>query len=297
MLSWDSINKRARRASDEAPAPVPPARDMMLEVAIAHEQIDLLYQPVIDMQTGRLAGAEALARCGVVRDAESLFARANSALLGERLSRLIQRKALGCAAVWEGPLKGLDISINLLPADISRPGYDRWLLDEIDAAAVDPKRITLEITESALLADRESVAVRLSALRQAGLRIAVDDFGTGYASLDYLTALPLDMLKIDRGLVANIVDGERDRIVVKALLRLAGELGLKIVVEGVETEGQLALLKEWGCDRYQGFLGSIPLTHEELMRFAACGAVSTPPLSSLPLSPPARGRAKAEAPR
>ena len=265
MLSWGSINKRARRASDEAPAPVPPARDMMLEVAIAHEQIDLLYQPVIDVQTGRLAGAEALARCGVVRDAESLFARANSAFLGERLSRLIQRKALGCAAVWEGPLKGLDISINLLPADISRPGYDRWLLDEIDAAAVDPKRITLEITESALLADRESVAVRLSALRQAGLRIAVDDFGTGYASLDYLTALPLDMLKI--------------------------------VVEGVETEGQLALLKEWGCDRYQGFLGSIPLTHEELMRFAACGAVSTPPLSSLPLSPPARGRAKAEAPR
>ncbi|HEX5259590.1 MAG TPA: EAL domain-containing protein [Sphingomicrobium sp.] len=270
---------------------------MMLEVAIAHEQIDLVYQPVIDMQTERLVGAEALARCAVVRDAESLFARANSASLGERLSRLIQRKALGSAAVWEGPLKGLDISINLLPADISRPGYERWLLDEIQAAGIDPNRITLEITESALLADRESVAVRLSALRQAGLRIAVDDFGTGYASLDYLTALPLDMLKIDRGLIAHIVDGERDQIVVKALIRLARELGLRIVVEGVETGGQLALLKEWGCDRYQGFLGSAPLTHEEFMRFAAREAVPTQLPSSPPPPRPARGRAKAAAPR
>jgi EAL domain-containing protein (putative c-di-GMP-specific phosphodiesterase class I) len=181
----------------------------------------------------------------------------------------VQRKALSCAAVWEGPLRNVRISINLLPEDISRAGYERWLLDEIDILGIDPSRITLEITESALLSDHVSVAARLTKLREAGLRIAVDDFGTGYASLAYLTTLPLDMLKIDRGLVTEIVRREPDRIVVKALINLARELGLQVVAEGVESAEQLALLKDWGCGLYQGFWSSPPLTHQELTGFAS----------------------------
>ncbi|NUQ17508.1 MAG: EAL domain-containing protein [Sphingomonas sp.] len=269
MLKWDSINIWGRRASDGAPAPVSPIRDLMLEAVISHEQVNLVFQPLIDVRTGQIVGAEALARSTVARDAETLFERAHSARLGERLSRVIQRKALRCAAVWEGPLKGLEVSMNLLPADISRSGYEDWLLDEIEAAAIDPARVTLEITENALLADRESVAARLARLREAGLRIAVDDLGTGYSSLNYLTTLPLDMVKIDRGLVAHIVERDRDRIVARTLIRLARELGLAVVVEGVETPDQLALVKDWGCDLYQGFVGSAPLSHEELTRFAS----------------------------
>lgn len=269
MLGWGSISEWGRRASDVgATPPVSPTRDMLLEAAIAHEQVDLVFQPIIEAGSGLITGAEALARCAIARDAETLFARAASAALGERLSRLVQRKALRCAAVWEGPLKGLRISINLLPADISREGYERWLLDEIHAAGIDPARITLEITESALLADRESVARRLATLRDAGLMIAVDDFGTGYASLAYLTSLPLDMLKIDRGLIADVVGDGRAQIVVKALISLARELGLIVVVEGVETRPQLTLLRKWGCDLYQGFFGSPPLTHDQLAQFA-----------------------------
>ena len=269
MLKWDSFNIWGRRASDGARTPAAPVRDLMLEAVISHEQVNLLFQPLIDARTGQMVGAEALARSTVARDAETLFERALSARLGERLSRVVQRKALRCAAVWEGALKGLKISINLLPADISRPGYEDWLLDEIDAAAIDPARVTLEITESALLADRESVAERLGKLRDRGLRIAVDDLGTGYSSLNYLTTLPLDMVKIDRGLVAHIVDRERDRIVARTLIRLARELGLQVVVEGVETADQLALIQDWGCDLYQGFIGAAPLSHEELTRFAS----------------------------
>ena len=270
MLRWESIAAWGRRASDVgATPPVSPVRDLMLEGTIAHEQVELLFQPIIDIATGRILGAEALARSAIASDAEALFARADAAALGERLSRLVQHKALCSAAVWEGPLRDLRVSINLLPADISRAGYERWLLDEVDAAGIDPRRITLEITESALLADRESVAARLATLRSAGLRIAVDDFGTGYASLAYLTSLPLDMLKVDRGLIAEITEREPDRIVVKALVGLARELGLKVVVEGVETADQLALLQEWGCDLYQGFLGAPPLTLDELTRYAA----------------------------
>jgi EAL domain-containing protein (putative c-di-GMP-specific phosphodiesterase class I) len=241
----------------------------MLEAAIAHEQIDVLFQPLIEPATGRIVGAEALARSVIVPGAEQLFARASAGGLAERLSRLVQRKALRSAAAWEAPLNQLSLSINVLPADLSRPGYELWLLDEIETAGIDPRRITAEITESALLVDQEAVAERLHCLRDAGIRIAVDDFGTGYASLAYLISLPLDAIKIDRGLVADIVGGERDRIVVKALIHLARELDLKVVVEGIETTGQLALLAEWGCDLYQGFLGAGALTHEELTRFVA----------------------------
>lgn len=269
-MTWDNIGKWGRRASDGgAPAPATPRRDVMLEAAIAHEQIDVFFQPLIEPRTGRIVGAEALARSPVIAGGELLFSRANAGGLGERLSRLVQRKALRCAAAWEGPLKNLGLSINVLPADISRPGYESWLLDEIRVAGMDPRRVTAEITESALLVDQEAVAERLERLREAGIGIAVDDFGTGYASLAYLTSLPLDAIKIDRGLIADLVGGERDRIVVKALIHLARELELKIVVEGVETTGQLALLAEWDCDLYQGFLGAGPLTHEELGRFVA----------------------------
>ena len=270
MLTLDNIGKWGRRASDKgAPAPATPLRDLMLEAAIAHEQIDVFFQPLIEPCSGRIVGAEALARSPVIAGGDLLFARANAGGLGERLSRLVQRKALRSAAVWEGPLKNLGLSINVLPADISRPGYESWLLDEIRVAGINPRRVTAEITESALLIDQEAVAERLQRLREAGIGIAVDDFGTGYANLAYLTSLPLDSIKIDRGLVADLVGGERDRIVVKALIHLARELELKVVVEGVETTGQLALLAEWGCDLYQGFLGAGALTHEELARFVA----------------------------
>jgi len=277
MLNWDNIGKWGRRASDTGatPAPAKPTRDVMLEAAIAHEQVDVLYQPLIEPGSGRVVGAEALARSGVVADPQALFARAAAGGLDERLSRLVQRKALRSAAVWEGSLRQMGLSINLLPADLARAGYDSWLLDEISASGINPRRVTVEITESALLVDQEAVAARLSRLREAGIRIAVDDFGTGYASLAYLTTLPLDAIKIDRGLISDIVGGERDRIVVKAMIHLARELDLKIVVEGVETTGQLALLAEWGCDLYQGFLGAGPLTQEELGRFVAASNAET----------------------
>ncbi|MFL6759672.1 EAL domain-containing protein [Sphingomonas sp.] len=269
MLTWDNIGKWGRRASDTgATPPAAPRRDLLLEGAISHEQVDVLFQPLIEPITGRVMGAEALARSPIA-DGQLLFARASAGGLEERLSRLVQRKALRNAAAWEGPLKGLGLSINILPADISRDRYDDWLLDEINAAGIDPRRITAEITESVLLVDQEAVAERLTRLRDAGVRIAVDDFGTGYASLAYLTSLPLDAIKIDRGLVADLVGGERDRIVVRALIHLARELDLSVVVEGVETAAQLALIAEWGCDLYQGFLGAGALTHDELMRFVA----------------------------
>ena len=274
MLRWDSVFDWGRRASDRpVPAPAMHSPDPLLESIIAHEQVEVRYQPLMVPGTGRIVGVEALARTSIARSADALFARAAAARLDERLSRVVQRKALRCAAVWEGPLKDLSLSLNILPGEICRENYEQWLLDEIAAAGMEASRVTAEITENALLVDEGGVAERLQRLRDAGVRIAIDDFGTGYASLAYLTRLPLDVLKIDRGLIANVVTGERDRIVIKALIRLARELGLTVLVEGVESSEQLALLSEWGCDLYQGFVGAGALTQDELLRFVAAAQV------------------------
>lgn len=270
MVLW-ARKKTARQRGSDQPARRPAAlsRDKLLEAVIAHERIGLAFQPQIDPRTGLVVGAEALARWEGDLSPQQLFARAASAGLGERLSRLIQRKALRTAAAWEGPLRRLGLSINILPEDLVRPGYERWLLDEVEAAGISADRVTVEITESALLSDYDSIAEKLTRLREAGIAIAVDDFGTGYANMAYLANLPLDALKIDRSLVAGISSGVRDRIVVRAMIRLARELDLKVIVEGVESTRQLALLVEWGCDLYQGFVGSGPLDEFDLMRFVA----------------------------
>src|SRR5438067_11953774 len=148
MTTWVTVFEWGRRASDRATsAPAEPRSDRLLESVIAHEQIEVLYQPLIEPRTGRIVGAEALARSAMAASGEALFSRASAAGLDERLSRLVQRKALRCASVWEGPLKGLKISLNLLPQDLSRDGFDHWLFDEIDAAGIEPGRVVVGIIE------------------------------------------------------------------------------------------------------------------------------------------------------
>jgi EAL domain-containing protein (putative c-di-GMP-specific phosphodiesterase class I) len=268
MRGWLWPKLGGKRASDRGvPAPASFKRDRTLEDAIRRDRIELRFQPQIEPASGQIIGVEALARWSGADRPETLFARAEAAGLAERLSRAIQRKALRIASGWRGPLASLRLSINLLPRDLERPGYEQWLLGEIKAAGIEPDRVTAEIVESSLMANGPEIAGRLARLRAAGIRIAIDDFGTGYSSLAYLASLPLDAIKIDRAMIADIVGGSRDRIVVKAMIRLARELGLKVIVEGVENLAQLHLLEEWGCDLYQGFLGAGALDQAELMRF------------------------------
>ena len=269
MLKRDGVETRERN-EDRRESPAPRRRkDDLLAAVIAHQQIGVVFQPQIDPATGEVAGAEALARWDRVAGAEQLFARAAAAGLSEPLSRLVQFKALRAAAAWEGPLRRLRVSINLLPEDILQDNYVDWLIGQINSVGIDPKRVTIEITENALLSDLDAVAERLTRIRQEGIKVALDDFGTGYASLSYLGSLPLDALKIDRGLVARIGTSERDRIVVRSIFSLARDLGLTVIVEGVECTSQLVLLAEWGCDLYQGFLGAGALDELELSRFVA----------------------------
>ena len=255
MFSRLRSSARRRRASD-APIVHRPVRrrDRKLERLIAGEAIEVLFQPQFSVADGRVVGAEALARGS--GSADQLFSGAAECGLSERLSRVIQRQALRSAAKWTGPLSILNLSINVLAEDIGRDRYDDWLLGEAQAAGISTERITVEITESALIKDAEAVSKRLERLRDAGVSVAIDDFGTGYASLAYLSALPLDLIKIDRSLIADIAVSDRAQIVVRAMIKLAHDLGLDVLVEGVEHDTQLRLLKAWGCHYYQGFLGA-----------------------------------------
>ena len=258
-----------RRGSDQPAPPEPVRTDLALEALLAEDKVTLAFQPQISVATGEVIGVEALARDPGGMTPDTMFARAAAAALGERLSRAVQRKALQTMGKWTGPLSRLRLSLNLLPEDLARPGYERWLLDEIAAAGLRAEQVTAEITESSLIADPVAAAARLACLRAAGVRIAVDDFGTGYASLAWLTTLPLDMIKIDRGLITDLVGGRRAQIVVRALIALARELELQVLVEGVEDPDQLALLKAWNCDYYQGFLGAKAMAEDELAAFLA----------------------------
>ncbi|MCL6682461.1 EAL domain-containing protein [Sphingomonas alba] len=270
MSKQRATNKQ--RASDRLQKLVVRRRDPVLEDAIEQDRIAIHFQPQIEPATGRIVAVEALARWDGEPSASELFQRARRGGLKERLSRFAQRKALRMAGAWPAPLSDLRISINLLAEDLGRDGYDQWLLEEIALAGLAPDRVTVEITEDSLLADGRLIAERLGRLREAGIQIAVDDFGTGYANLAYLTSLPLDTLKIDRGLITDLAEEKRGRIVVRAMIDMARQLDLKVVVEGVETPEQLALIADWGCDLYQGFLGSGALAEQDLAELIQAAA-------------------------
>ena len=256
--------------NDDPLLPVGHDRDPELFDALTTREISIHYQPMIDLGTGRVVAAEALARWEETGPgAEALFTRARAARLQGPLSRTVQYDALERAATWEGALGDIGLSSNLLPEELLDRDFPESFLDMLADSGFPPERLTVELVETQHVSEHPKAAERLAALREKGIRIAIDDFGTGYSSLVYLTSLPIDTLKMDRSLVEQIVGGDKARIVMRAMLTLAQELGLRTVVEGVENAAQLDLLSEWGADLYQGFLGSGPLDEEALGRFVA----------------------------
>jgi EAL domain-containing protein (putative c-di-GMP-specific phosphodiesterase class I)/GGDEF domain-containing protein len=234
-----------------------------LRKGIERGEIGVLFQPQVAIATGQIIGVEALARWqhpqyGEI-GAEPLFTAAERAGLESLLSDHVQKRALTVAALWPQSLGKLRLSINVTAADVGRPGFADSLLGRIDASGFPRARLTIEITESGIMADLSEAARLLSELRTAGCRVAIDDFGTGYSSLAYLKALPLDYLKIDKKLSQDITGSHRDRIVVRGVIDMARSLGLSVVAEGVETESQLDMLAKEGCQYFQGFLCSGPI--------------------------------------
>lgn len=239
-----------------------------LRRALDQNQIDILFQPQVDIGSGEIIGAEALARwkhplLGEL-GAVPLFATAARSDFVVQLSTYVQQRALAVAAAWPAHMRDLRVSVNVTAADIARTNFVEDFLARVDDAGFPRDRLTVEVTESGLISDLGGAAELLARLRKAGLRVAIDDFGTGYSSLAYLKALPLDYLKIDKTLAADITGSTRDRIVVRGVIDMARSLGLQVITEGVETTAQLALLAREGCNLYQGYLCSPPVDSRSL---------------------------------
>lgn len=239
-----------------------------LRLALGRGEIGIMFQPQYAMADDHIVGVEALARWNHPHygplSAGALFAAAERSDYLLPLSTHIQTQALRIAANWPEALSHLRLSVNVTAIDIAQPDFLEHFLAQVDESGFPRARLTVEITESGLIEELEAAATLLARLRAEGLAVAIDDFGTGYSSLAYLKSLPLDYLKIDSGLAKDITGSPRDRIIVRGIIDLAQSLSLKIIAEGIESEQQLNLLAREGCDYYQGFLRSPPVSSEDL---------------------------------
>ncbi len=231
-----------------------------LREAIELGDIHVVYQPVIHLATGRVVSAEALARwthptLGNVSPGE-FIPLAESFGLMRPLTRLVLRKSLTAMTAWIQADLELSVAVNLSATSIVEADCAQQVSRALRQHGVNPSRLTLEITESAVIADPRRAQVTLESLHRLGVRLAVDDYGTGNASIGYLRTMPFDVLKLDRSFVMGLTSNAVDRSIIRSTIDLSRDLGLAVVAEGVETIDEAAMLGEFGCDMVQGFLYS-----------------------------------------
>jgi EAL domain-containing protein (putative c-di-GMP-specific phosphodiesterase class I) len=190
----------------------------------------------------------------------------------------VLREACRQAARWAAadPSQPLTITVNLSARQLSDPAIVGTVTEALADAGLDPKRLVLEITETVLMQDREAAAATLWQLKALGIRIAIDDFGTGYSSLAYLRRFPIDMLKIAREFVDGLGRDEHDDVITRAIVELAGTLGLLTVAEGIETHDQQTIVTALGCDLGQGYLFSVPVDAEAAMAVLTAAPLAIP---------------------
>jgi diguanylate cyclase (GGDEF)-like protein len=237
-----------------------------LRRGLRNQEFVLHYQPIVDLATRQVAGFEALVRWqvpdGQVIPPASFIQVAEETGLIVFLGAWVLREACRQLHAWNAEFpdrKPLTISVNVSPREFIEKDFvdqvERILLE----TGVDAKHVCIEITESATMGDPECAVQILSRLRALGMQLSVDDFGTGYSSLSYLHRFPLDVLKIDKSFVTNIVHESESRDVINSIVTLARSMGLAVVAEGAEHEGQIEVLKMLGCDLGQGFVFHRPL--------------------------------------
>jgi predicted signal transduction protein with EAL and GGDEF domain len=262
-----------------------------LERAIAHRQFELHYQPIVDLESGALAGVEALARWrhperGLLAPRDFIaVAESTGAIIA--LGQWIFSESCRQAAAWSSSVvgDGRFMSINLSTIQVTYPGFVEFVTDAVARAGVDPRRLLVEVTESAN-PDGDAVVAALRRIHDLGIRLAVDDFGTGFASMEQLARLPFAVIKIDRGLIASVDTDARAESVVTGVTDIARRLGAVAVAEGVERPEQLAPLRAMGCQLAQGFHFAPALPPDELE--ALLGPAASPSAAVLrPLPRPA----------
>jgi diguanylate cyclase (GGDEF)-like protein len=253
--------------------------ELHLQSVIETGALFLRYLPEVDMRTGEVLATEALVRWqhptrGVLSPA-SFIAVAESINLAGELGRWVMRTACAEFARWRSRGFGLDtvLRVNVSPVQLVSDGFVDSVASTLREFGLERGSVCLEITESVVVQDIETTSITLAGLKHAGVQLAIDDFGTGYSVFSHLKALPVDVLKIDRGFVADLGANPDDLAIVRAIIALAEAFGLQLVAEGVETEAAAMTLLRHGCYRAQGFLLSLPLSGTEMEALLAKGRV------------------------
>lgn len=269
------------------------ARDLV--AALQEDQFELVYQPIIDLASGRIEKVECLIRWrhphkGMISPGIFVPFAEDSGMINE-LGEWVFHEATRQVARWRAHHPRLQASINVSPVQFIGEGLSpaRWLehLDGLDMAGA---HVVVEITERLLMEVDSDVSRKLIAFRDAGVQVALDDFGTGYSSMSYLKRFDIDYIKIDQSFIRNLAPGSEDRVLCEAMIAMAHRLGLQVVAEGVETVAQRDLLRAAGCDFAQGYLFSRPVSadrFEALLRDTTiAAAISSPHSSSTGEFPP-----------
>ncbi len=262
-----------------------------LRKAIEAEQLCFHYQPKIDLASGRVIGVEALIRwmhpeLGFVPPDEFILHAEQTGLI-EPITFWGFEQACSQYDRWRDGGLDFGIAVNLSVRCLHDESIPGRLIAILERWSVPPEKITVEITETAIMSDPERVAANVGRLHDYGMRLSVDDFGTGHSSLAYLRRLPLNELKIDRSFVMQMTENDDDAVIVRSTVDLAHSLGLKVVAEGVESERHLKILRALDCDTAQGYFIGRPMTEEALRSWHGDWAgdsapAEAPPAASLP---------------
>jgi diguanylate cyclase (GGDEF)-like protein/PAS domain S-box-containing protein len=233
-----------------------------LRHALEQDQLRLLYQPIVELATGRIIAAEALLRWqhpdrGLLAPGEFVSVAEETGMIVP-IGRWVLGKAAADAVAWHNAGIEIDVNVNVSPRQFREPDLDQQVGEAIRASGIAPERLHLEITESLLMDQRKALDITLK-LKQLGVKIDLDDFGTGYSSLGRITDFPIDGLKVDRSFVAGLGNDDRSGVIAQAIVDLARSLGISVVAEGIETSDQLRLLRKFGCAVGQGYLFSKPV--------------------------------------
>ncbi|HWG93316.1 MAG TPA: EAL domain-containing protein, partial [Mycobacteriales bacterium] len=284
VLARAELAEQAARAS---------SLELALRRAVEQDRLDVVHQPVVDVTTGRVVGCEALARwtddSGRPVPPSTFVPVAEHSDLVLALGDRVLARALRDAAQWPAGPHGAvpGVAVNVSVRQLLDPDLPRRVGAALADAGVDPGRLTLEVTESALAEDIGTAAAALAPLRDLGLRVALDDFGTGHASLSYLARLPVDVVKVDRSFVADVATDTGSAAIVSSVVAMAEAFGLRVIAEGVEHPDQLQALRRARVDEAQGFLLARPMPAAQVAdTIAASVASAAVPRPRAPLTAP-----------
>jgi diguanylate cyclase (GGDEF)-like protein len=233
-----------------------------LQRAIAREELQLQYQPIVELATSRVTGAEALVRWwrgGEAVSPRAFLAVAEDSGLIVALGEWVLRKVCAQGAAWRDASWDVGVSVNIALRQLNAPHFPAQVAAALAESGLAPSALTIELSERMLVEDAGLIADRLAELRDLGVKLAIDDFGTGYASLAHLRQLPADIIKIDPSFVSGLGQDPVLTMLTKTIVQVGHDLGMQIVAEGIEQPRQLAELREMGCGYGQGYLVARPM--------------------------------------